>query len=90
MSSDSHARAIMDRIKQCAIEIYHRTSDSNIPACAIINALLAWARPSMFYILLVDTLLNIHHHMDHYLYNSSVCVCLCSKLIVRCTVVQMI
>ena len=50
--------AIMDTIKQCyadEIEIYHRTTmiiEYN-RSCAIINALLAWAHPSMFYILLV-------------------------------------
>ena len=50
--------AFMDRIKQCyadEIEIYHRTTMiiEYDRSCAIINALLAWARPSMFYILLV-------------------------------------
>ena len=50
--------AFMDRIKQCyadEIEIYHRTTMiiKYDRSCAIINALQAWARPSMFYILLV-------------------------------------
>ena len=50
--------AFMDRIKQSyadEIEIYHTTTMiiECDRSCAIINALLAWARPSMFYILLV-------------------------------------
>ena len=54
ISSEIMHHAIMDRIKCYANEneIYHRTTIID-PACAIINALLAWARPSMFYILLV-------------------------------------
>ena len=56
--------AFMDRIKQCyadEIEIYHTTTMiiEYDRSCAIINALLAWARPSMFYILLVIIISSI-------------------------------
>ena len=60
--------AFMDRIKQCyadEIEIYHTTTMiiEYDRSCAIINALLAWARPSMFYILLVKEVMiaNLIH-----------------------------
>ena len=56
--------AFMDRIKQCyadEIEIYHTTTMiiEYDRSCAIL-ALLAWARPSMFYILLVYALIAFY------------------------------